>query len=268
MGSGTSHGVPVIGCSCPVCTSTDKRDARFRSSLYIKGKNGERIVVDTGPEFRLQAVRAGIDHLDALLLTHSHADHLHGLDDIRPLTWEKPLPIFANGHTIKEVEDRFAYIWQKTQRGGGKPRVGLNEVTKPWSLNNIKITPIPVFHGNLSILGWKFKEDEFEAAYITDCSRMPDTSFEMLDNISLLIIGSLRMEKHETHYSFDESLELVHRLAQREKTPKLKQVYFTHIAHSYSHKLITKYCKEQCKKLNITGISVKPAFDMLKISSW
>ena len=135
LGSGTSHGIPAVACSCPVCTSDDGRDKRMRSSVYIEGEGGERVLIDAGPEFWLQAVRAGIKRLDAIFLTHSHADHIHGLDDVRPLSREKPIPVYGNEQTIEEMKERFSYIfgtkWGAAQKGGGKPRLEPQIVVEP-----------------------------------------------------------------------------------------------------------------------------------------
>jgi len=128
LGSGTSHGVPVVGCSCPVCTSNDPRDSRYRTSVIVEGDHGEVLLIDAGPEFRLQALRARLTRLDAILVTHAHADHIHGLDDVRPLTRGKPLPVYASAPDLQEIRDRFAYAFREGQLGGGKPRLVLTEI--------------------------------------------------------------------------------------------------------------------------------------------
>ena len=128
MGTGTSHGVPVVGCSCKICTSDDERDRRYRSSAVVHGDHGETIVIDTGPEFRLQALRAGLSSLDAVLVTHAPADHIHGLDDVRPLTRGHDLPVMALPSDIREIRERFSYAFRETQAGGGKPRLRLSPV--------------------------------------------------------------------------------------------------------------------------------------------
>ncbi|MDR1363704.1 MAG: MBL fold metallo-hydrolase [Spirochaetaceae bacterium] len=276
MGSGTSNGVPVIGCPCPVCASADERDKRTRASLYIKGNNGERIVIDTGPEFRLQALSAGIKHLDFVLLTHSHADHLHGLDDLRPLSYIKPMQVYGNEQSINDVRERFAYIWRKTQKGGGKPRIDLQVASSQFSFENITITPVPVRHGNMDVLGWKIREnttppDEtasinsppfVEAAYITDCNFISAESLNLLKNISCLIIGAPRAAPHETHFSFSEALETVKRI----DSPLLRQVFFTHITDDWFHTQICEYCKRWREKNDMRQIIVLPAFDGMEIS--
>jgi len=158
LGSGTSHGIPVIGCSCPVCASGDSRDKRMRASVFIEGRGGEKALIDAGPEFRLQALCAGITHLDAIFLTHAHADHVHGLDDVRSLTRENPLPVYANEKTIDEMKERFSYVWHKTQKGGGKPKLAPHVIKRPVKLGGLRFRPAPVKHGVLDILGWEVLE--------------------------------------------------------------------------------------------------------------
>jgi phosphoribosyl 1,2-cyclic phosphate phosphodiesterase len=266
MGSGTSGGVPVIGCGCPVCGSADERDKRMRSSLYIKGDRGERIVVDTGPEFRLQALRAGIKYLDLVLLTHPHADHLHGLDDLRQLSRIQPVRVYGNEQTISDIRERFAYIWRKTQKGGGKPRIDLHTVNEAFSFENLEITPVPVKHGNMDVLGWKIRENTgakcVEAAYITDCSFISDASIELLKNISCLVLGALRKRQHETNFSFDEALETVKRI----ESPELTRVFFTHIADEHFYTEINEYCSRWLEKNGIDKITIQSAYDGQEIN--
>jgi phosphoribosyl 1,2-cyclic phosphate phosphodiesterase len=266
MGSGTSNGVPVVGCDCPVCASVDQRDKRMRSSLYIKGDKGERIVVDTGPEFRLQALRAGIKYLDMVLLTHSHADHLHGLDDLRQLSRIKPVQVYGNERSINDIRERFAYIWRKTQKGGGKPKIDLHTVDEAFSFENLVVTPVPVKHGNMDVLGWKVRENRgavcVEAAYITDCSFISDESLVLLKNISCLVLGALRMRRHETHFSFDEALETVKRIA----APALKHVFFTHIADEHFYAEINEYCSGWLEKNDMRQMTIQSAYDGLEIN--
>jgi phosphoribosyl 1,2-cyclic phosphate phosphodiesterase len=266
MGSGTSSGVPVIGCACPVCTSTDERDKRMRSSLYVKGDKGERIVIDTGPDFRYQALRAGIKYLDFVLLTHSHADHLHGLDDLRQLSRVKPMRVYLNGQSAGDVMERFAYIWRRTQRGGGKPRIDLCVVNGEFSFENLTITPVPVKHGKMDVFGWKICETggkpDVEAAYITDCNFISGESIELLKNISCLILGALRERCHETHFSFAEALETVKKIP----SPPLKQVFLTHIADEHFHTEIIQYCARWRERNGAAGLSILPAHDGLEIT--
>jgi phosphoribosyl 1,2-cyclic phosphate phosphodiesterase len=254
LGTGTSDGVPTIGCSCEVCCSADTRDTRWRSSLWIQGHNGgageKSIVIDTGPEFRLQALRAGIQKIDAILTTHSHADHVHGLDDVRPMSFASPIPIFANSDTIKDLKERFSYIFRETQKGGGKPRIELRSVSDPFKIDGLEITPIPVKHGGLDVFGWKIVESDKSIVYLTDTNKIPITSKPLIGSPDVLVIDALRMKPHSTHFTFDEAMEAAIKIG-------AKSVYFTHINHDYSHEWIKSYCK---------NTNIEPAFDGLSLT--
>ncbi|MFP3089671.1 MBL fold metallo-hydrolase [Treponema sp. TIM-1] len=258
LGSGTSHGIPVVGCDCPVCRSEDSRDKRMRASLYIEGAGGERAVIDTGPEFRLQALRAGIRRLDALFLTHSHADHIHGLDDLRPLCSEGPIPVYGNRQTLAELRERFSYIFKQTQQGGGKPRIILKPVRGPVRLGGLTLTPVPVKHGDLDILGWKITEAGMEAAvYLTDVSHIPQVSLDLIRNPAVFFIGGLRARPHETHFTFAQALNTARDLG-------AKAAYLTHICHEHSHRDIEEYCRAFQEKTGAPGF-MGPAYDGLEL---
>ncbi|MDR0600040.1 MAG: MBL fold metallo-hydrolase [Treponema sp.] len=266
LGSGTSQGIPVIGCGCPVCTSPDSRDKRTRCSLYIQGGGGERVVIDTGPEFRLQALGAGIDRLDAVFLTHAHADHIQGLDDVRPLSREKPIPLYGNGPTIEEFRERFAYIYRNTQEGGGKPRLNGFVLSGPARVGGLTFTPIPVKHGKLDILGYAVTGESAgggspggpaRAVYLTDTSHIGEAAFTLIGRPGLLIVGALRVRPHETHFSFDQALEAAARIG-------ADRSFLTHISHEHSHREIEDYCR------NFTGTrgikaEIGPAWDRLEL---
>jgi phosphoribosyl 1,2-cyclic phosphate phosphodiesterase len=284
LGSGTSHGIPVVGCECPVCRSRDPKDRRTRASLFIAGSRGEAAVIDTGPEFRLQAVRAGIRRLDAVFLTHAHADHLHGLDDVRPLTWEKPLPVYGNRATLEEVAERFSYVFKETQRGGGKPRLTLIEAEGPVSLGGLRFTPVPVKHGALDILGWKINEEGggnrrisetaagelprpmepgktpegAAAVYLTDISEIPPAARQIIGRPEILIIDGLRTHPHETHLNFEQALTSAVEMDAR-------RVFLTHICHDYTHRQINKYCRAFIKSRGLSGVSMEAAWDGLRV---
>jgi phosphoribosyl 1,2-cyclic phosphate phosphodiesterase len=275
LGSGTSHGIPVIGCSCPVCTSPDPKDKRMRTSLYIEGNDGERVVIDTGPEFRLQALRAGITSLDAVFLTHAHADHVHGLDDIRSLSYEREIPVYGNAETLKELKERFSYAFQNTQRGGGKPRIRLHPVSGPVQIGGLTLTPVPVKHGILDILGWKISETPDQksadprsfAVYLTDTSFIPRSSLDLIQSPEyrgpeVLIVGGLRVRPHETHFSFEQALSAGAEIHAR-------RVYLTHICHSHSHREIGEYCarwKQRFRDERGLGDTVmEPAYDQMEL---
>lgn len=252
LGSGTSHGIPVIGCECSVCTSTDLRNNRMRASALLRLDDGKAILIDAGPEFRLQALRAHITRLDAVLITHSHADHIHGLDDIRIFTTRCDMPIYAEHISIGEIQERFSYIFKATQEGGGKPHLQLITVDeeKEILLAGIQITPIPVRHGALSILGWRCGD----TAYLTDCSSIPDSSLQRLKGVKNLVIGALRERPHSTHFNFTQAV------AQIEKINP-ENAWFTHICHDFSHVGIQEWLHK-----NAPGKKIEPAHDGLRIT--
>jgi len=258
LGTGTSHGIPVIGCGCRVCTSPDPRDIRFRSSALIRGRDGEQVLIDCGPEFRLQAIRANIVSLDALLLTHAHADHLHGLDDVRPLTRNKVLPIFANESTFAEVQERFSYLFKDTQVGGGKARIQAQILTKPTIIGSLRITPIPILHGRLPILGWLIEEDTTRFAYLTDLSSLSPEAEKNLKGLDVLVVGALRKRVHPTHLSFDQAFDMAHKLRSR-------RTFLTHLCHDHLHTEIQNICSEWEEGMEEKGLRMQPAWDGLVV---
>jgi len=263
LGSGTSHGVPVIGCSCPVCRSADSRDKRMRASVYIEGAGGETALIDAGPEFRLQAVRAGVSRLDAIFLTHAHADHIHGLDDVRSLTWDHSLPVYGNEGTIREMKKRFSYIWKNTQKGGGKPKLMPFTVNAPVRTGGLTFTPIPVKHGVLDILGWEVSEDGAGKSflYLTDTSAIPAATQTLLrasSNSRIIIIGGLRARPNETHFSFEEAINAALGL-------NAEKIFLTHICHNHSNEEIEEICRNFRKNNEKEEVEIHPAHDGLEI---
>ena len=256
LGSGTSHGIPVIGCDCPVCSSMDPYDNRMRASALLRFDDGKAILIDAGPEFRIQALRAHITHLDALLVTHSHADHIHGLDDLRIFTMHANIPVYGNKQTIKDITNRFDYVFTPTMEGGGKPQLELITVnTDAGQAREImvagkKIIPIPLYHGSLPILGWRCGD----TAYLTDCNEIPETSYELLEGCTNLVIDALRFRPHSTHFSFDEALAQIDRI-------KPENAFFTHLCHDFSHNGIKNWLRQ-----NAPGKKIEPAYDGLRIT--
>ena len=253
LGLGTSHGIPVLGCQCKVCCSSDFRDQRMRSSIYIKEKYGACAIIDTGPEFRLQAIRAKITCLDGIFLTHAHADHVHVLDDIRPLCFEKPIPVYGNSFTLNDLQERFSYIFRETQNGGGKPKITPFVEENPIHIGKIVFTPIPVKHGIVDILGWKISEGSKTAVYLTDVKSIPHFSLPLIQNPDVIIIGALRLNPHATHFNFLEALEAAAEI-------KARSIYLTHICHDYSHREIENFCREFKEKRGISAV-IEPAYD-------
>jgi len=229
LGTGTSHGVPTLRCRCPVCTSPDPRNKRTRASLWIRHR-GLSILIDTATDFRTQALRENIDEVDLILQTHAHADHTHGLDDIRIYSRNKTIPLAGFGSTLQEMKERFSYIFKDTQRGGGKPKIQLVEVFpgEPAVLEGFAFTPLPIRHGDLTIAGYRWEN----CAYLTDCSGIPESTYPLLEGLDLLVLDALRYEPHPTHFSLDEALEVVKRTGAR-------QTYLTHMAHNFDHSTLS-----------------------------
>lgn len=221
LGTGTSQGVPVIGCTCPVCKSLDFRDKRFRTSIHIQ--IGElSIVIDTGPDFRSQILRAGITQLDAVIYTHEHKDHTAGLDDIRPFNFmqQKDMPIFGSHQVLEQIKNEFAYIFAR-KRYPGVPQVETTEIDEnPFTIGGITITPIPVLHYKLPVLG--FRIGDF--TYITDAKHIPEDSLKLIEGTEILVLNALQTESHISHFTLDEAIDMAKQIG-------AKQTYFTHISH-------------------------------------
>lgn len=314
MGTGTSHGMPVIGCSCRACTSPHKKDKRLRCSAYIvQNGNSARdcdgvpfpttnIQIDTGPEFRIQALKYHLKRLDAVLLTHSHADHLHGLDDLRifshtkshmqnckempesqvcyPETTGAGLPVYANTNTIEDVLFRFSYVFSPTKEGGGKPKLDLQDVTKytggnPLIIGSMQIIPVPMMHGTMATTGWVLSctgkdGKKHSIAYLTDCNQISDESIERITKyagiIDHLVIDGLRKRPHTTHFSFDESLACADKIG-------AKHTWLTHICHDMRHTEIKKYVRNHIAEhphlaeIVKHGGSAGPAYDGLVLKA-
>jgi len=205
LGSGTSTGVPVVGCRCRVCTSSDPRNHRLRQSVVIE-KNGKVVLVDTTPDLRIQLLRRPVPWIDCVLFTHSHADHIMGLDDVRPFNFfhRRPIVAYANHWTEKAIRNAFGYIWANTQPGGGKPQIDLRVIDGPFEHDGIEIIPIPVRHGEWTILGYRIGP----FAYITDTNGIPESSRELLRGVEALALDGLRHNPpHSTHFTIDQAIE-------------------------------------------------------------
>lgn len=226
LGSGTSHGIPAVGCHCSVCASPDPRDRRTRCSILVEWR-GKTVLVDTPPELRLQAVRSNIRRIDALLFTHSHADHIFGLDDVRRFNEMAggELPVFGSEETLEDLRRAFRYVFIQTQLGGGKPQLALAPLPEgrlEWE--GLQVEVIPVFHGSLQVEAFRFGD----FAYVTDTGRIPEDSIERLRGLDTLILDALRWEPHPTHFTIDEALGIVAQLRPR-------RTFFTHMSHSVPH---------------------------------
>jgi phosphoribosyl 1,2-cyclic phosphate phosphodiesterase len=231
LGSGTSTGVPTIGCECEVCTSSDPRDNRLRPSIYIRYA-GHGILIDTTPDFRAQALRFHVDRIDAILYTHAHADHILGLDDVRPFNYRQrsAIPIYAKPDTLDAIRRVFRYAFEPEPKQTSIPRLKLHSIDEqPFDLFGLTITPLRVLHGESEIFGYRFGS----AAYITDQSDIPRETKEKMHGLDVLFLDALRHKPHPTHSTVAQSLKWVDEL-------KPKRAYFTHMCHDLGHSATEK----------------------------
>lgn len=234
LGTGTSTGVPVLGCGCAVCTSADPRDARLRTSAHVVAHADEgdvHIQIDTGPDFRQQALRAPVAAVDALLVTHEHFDHVVGLDDLRPFFFRDrtPIPVFAQACTADTLRRMFRYIFERTYPGAS--RLDLVPVDGPFTVASrqrpgaqVEVVPVPVLHGRVEVLG--FRIGTF--GYLTDVNEISEASYALLDGVQTLVLDGLRPETHPTHLSFSEAVDVAHRIGARE-------TWLVHVTHALRH---------------------------------
>lgn len=226
LGTGTSTGVPMIGCGCATCLSTDPRDSRLRPSIYVETAD-TRLLVDAGPDLRAQALRQRIARVDAILFTHGHADHILGMDDVRTFNalMNAPMPCFGDAATLEDIRRMFGYVFDPaTPKGGGLPRLDLREIQGAFRVGDIDLVPVPLFHGKRPILGFRFGA----AAYLTDCSRIPDASWPLLEGLEVLVLNALRVRPHPTHFSLDEAIAAARRIG-------APRTFFTHMCHDLQH---------------------------------
>ncbi len=223
LGTGTSTGVPEIGCTCPVCTSKDPRDNRLRTSALVHTDTGETLLMDCGPDFRYQMLRSGFfGRMDGVLVTHEHYDHVGGLDDLRPYGRLGDIPIYSDAYTAEHLRMRMPYCFVE-HTYPGVPRIFLHEVRagESFHIRGTEVMPLQVMHGRLPILGYRIGG---RLGYVTDMLTLPDASYDCLQGVDVLVINALRIEPHPTHQSISEALEAARRIGARE-------TYFTHLAH-------------------------------------
>jgi phosphoribosyl 1,2-cyclic phosphate phosphodiesterase len=226
LGSGTSMGVPTIGCDCAVCHSSDPHDRRTRPSVLIE-YDGHAVLIDTTPDFREQAIRENIRQLDAVLYTHTHADHILGIDDLRPISFlhiPNKLPLYARPDAAEFIRNMFRYIFDAKYKFGSLPQVELRPMEGVLDLFGAHFEPVPVIHGETEIHGFRFGS----AAYLTDHSEIPEASFAKLQRLDILFLDALRHKPHPTHSTVENSLRIVERV-------KPKRAFFTHICHDLPH---------------------------------
>jgi len=217
----------MIGCTCAVCQSADPRDRRLRPSIHVDVVNRASILVDTTPDLRQQALTHRITHLDAVLFTHSHADHILGLDEIRSFNYiqQSPMPCYASAAVWKNIRQMFQYVFDGVPRqGGGIPTVDAHDIDGPFTVSGVHVVPVPLWHGRLPILGFRFGS----VAYLTDCSAIPDESWSLVEGVDTLVIDALRDRKHSTHFTVAEALEAIERIAPR-------RAFLTHMSHDLVH---------------------------------
>jgi phosphoribosyl 1,2-cyclic phosphate phosphodiesterase len=221
LGTGTSQGVPVIGCTCEVCQSLDYRDKRLRSSIFVEIQN-QNFVIDTGPDFRQQMLREQVKRIDSVIFTHAHRDHTAGLDDVRAYNFmqQMDMPVFGTQPVLDQLKTEYAYAFAP-QHYPGIPRLTLNLIDDTaFTANGVKITPLPVMHLKLPVLGFRFNN----FSYITDANYIPAETLEKLEGTEVLVLNALQREPHISHFNLVEALEMVERI-------KPTRTYFTHISH-------------------------------------
>jgi phosphoribosyl 1,2-cyclic phosphate phosphodiesterase len=227
LGTGTSHGVPMIGCGCATCRSTDPRDKRLRPSIWIDVPGRGAILVDCATDLRQQALSFGVSRVDAVIFTHGHADHILGIDELRRFNVLQggTIPCYADARTWRTVASTFSYVFDGLARqGGGVPQLERREIEGPFEAAGVRVVPVPILHGRTPILGLRFGS----FAYLTDCSAVPDDSWPLVAGVETLVIDALRHKPHPTHFTVAEALVAVERIAPR-------RAYLTHMAHDLPH---------------------------------
>ena len=246
MGTGTSSGVPMLGCGCKVCTSSDAKDKRYRSSIYVEYE-GLKLLVDCGPDFRSQMLREDIRHIDAILLTHNHKDHTGGLDDVRSFNYfeKRAFPIYCEEYVQESLKKEYSYAFDENPYPGA-PRYDLHTITdKPFKIGDVEIIPVRAMHFTLPVLGFRFGK----FGYLTDASKISEESIEKFRGVETFVINAIRFTRHISHFTLDQALEVAAKVG-------AKQTYLTHLSHQLPR-------HEELKKILPRG--VEPAFDGLRI---
>lgn len=245
LGCATSTGVPIVGCSCDVCTSDNPKNKRSRCSVLVQ-INGKNILIDTSTDLRMQALTNDFTKIDAVLYTHSHADHTHGIDDLRVFNFINNMEIscFSNEKTLANLRNNFAYIFNSDLTTGSRPKLSFVEVNGEFKFEGIKILPVDIYHSNWIILGYKIGS----FAYLTDCSGIPDYSVDALKNLDVLVIGALRYNPHHAHLTVDEAVELIESL-------NPKRAILTHMGHELEYEKLNNELPDY----------IEPAYDGMEI---
>ena len=245
LGCATSTGVPIVGCPCDVCTSDNVKNRRTRSSVLVDVA-GKKILVDTSTDLRIQALREGITRVDLVLYTHSHADHTHGIDDLKAFNFMNSMDIdcYANQFTLGDIKRNFAYIFDSFPAAGGKPRLNFKEVNGEIKFEEITIEPIDIYHHNWQILGYRIGS----FAYLTDCSAIPESSYEKLSGLDLLILGALRYKTHRAHFNIEQAVGEIEKLGPR-------RALLTHMGHELEYEKLLAELPDH----------IEPAYDGIEI---
>jgi phosphoribosyl 1,2-cyclic phosphate phosphodiesterase len=217
----------MIGCGCATCRSTDPHDKRLRPSIYIEVADGPSVLVDTSTDLRQQALSFGVTRVDAILFTHSHVDHILGLDEVRRFNHlqKRAIPAYADAATRDDLRKTFHYVFDPpADKGGGVPQIELSVIAGPFDVQGLHVIPVPLLHGSRQILGFRFGA----LAYLTDCNRIPDDSWPLLDGLDVLVLDALRHRPHPTHFSVSEALAAIARL-------QPKRTFLTHMCHDLPH---------------------------------
>lgn len=248
LGTGTSVGVPMIGCPCAVCASDDPRDQRLRTGVLLE-HDGKFLQIDISADFRQQALREKMTRLDALLITHCHADHVFGLDDVRPFNFKHgPLPLYASASTWRQLRRVFYYIFEREHVGGGLPHLVPHEIEGEFEACGLRITPLSVIHGKGEVTAFRFSDGRRDWAFITDCNRIPDEALAKLHDLDLLVIDALQFGPHPTHLHLEQTLAYIAHL-------RPHRALLTHMGHQFKY--------EELRRTLPDG--VEPAYDGLKI---
>jgi phosphoribosyl 1,2-cyclic phosphate phosphodiesterase len=226
LGTGTSHGVPMIGCECATCQSTDPHDKRLRPSVFVE-TGGASVLVDAGPDLREQALRHRIARVDAILFTHGHADHILGIDDVRRFNalMKAPMVCYGDADTLVDIQRMFSYVFDPaTPKGGGLPQIELRPIDGAFTIGNLEVQPVPLWHGKRPVLGFRFGA----FAYLTDCNRLADEAWALLQGLDVLVLDALRERPHPTHFNLDEAVDTARRIG-------AARTLFTHMCHDLAH---------------------------------
>jgi phosphoribosyl 1,2-cyclic phosphate phosphodiesterase len=230
LGVGSSAGTPMLGCNCATCASSDPRNNRTRCSSLITLDNGKIILIDTGPDLRNQSLREGLTRIDAVLYTHTHADHLHGIDDLRGFCQlqRSQIPLFGSAEAMAHIKEKFGYTLREASNFWDLPVLKINPVSSPFEIFDQTITPIPLKHGNSEIYGYRIGD----IAYLTDVSAIPDSSLELLKGLKLLLLDCLRYTTHYTHINLEQSLQYASQVG-------AETTYLIHMTHEIEYVELT-----------------------------